>query len=117
MSEWFPTSGQAQGSGKVLSLFLHTLRKLRDFRQCMTAVGRLVRRLSDTSSSSTLRRPIQFVAGIKEHQSNLKQTSANKCGTDLGSFEHLSICYKDLTDSTVAFRRLQVVKQSDNTVF
>lgn len=84
ISVWCSTSGQAQGSGKVLSLFLHTLRKLRDFRQCMTEVGRLVRRLSDTSSSSNLRRPIQFVAGIKGHRSNLNQTCTNKSETDFG---------------------------------
>lgn len=63
------TSGQAQGSGKVLSLFLLTLRSLRDFKQCMTAVGRLVRQLSDTSSSSSLRRPIQLVA-VREELNN-----------------------------------------------
>lgn len=58
---WVPTSGQAQGSGTLLSRFLHTLRTLRDFRQCMTAVDRPLRQLSDTSSSCSLRRPIQLV--------------------------------------------------------
>lgn len=59
---WVVTSGQAQGSGKLLSLFLHTLRTLSDFKQCMTGEGRLLRQLSDTSSSSSLRRPIQLVS-------------------------------------------------------
>lgn len=73
--DWFVrllTSGQAQGSGTLLSLFLHTLSTLRDFRQCMTAVGRLVRRFSDTSSSCSLRRPIQFVPD--KHKRSTKDT-------------------------------------------
>lgn len=55
------TSGQAQGLGTLLSLFLQRLRTLRDLRQCMMAVGRLLRQFSDTSSSCSFRRPIQFV--------------------------------------------------------
>lgn len=70
------TSGQAQGSGKVLSWFLLTLRKLRDFKQCMTVVGKLLRRLSGTSSSSSLRRPIQLVAaeGVKLNVKKMRKT-------------------------------------------
>lgn len=55
------TSGQAQGLGTLLSLFLQRLRTLRDLRQCMMAVGRLLSQFSDTSSSCSFRRPIQFV--------------------------------------------------------
>ena len=55
------TRGQAQGSGKRPSLFLLMLRLLRVLKQCSTEEGRSVRQLSDTSSSCSLRSPIQLV--------------------------------------------------------
>lgn len=68
------TRGQAQGSGKEESLFLQTLRELRDLKQCRMVVDKLVSRLSDTSNSSSFRRPIQLVSRRRWTPSRETQT-------------------------------------------
>ncbi len=70
---WWRTRGQAQGSGKLLSLFLLMFRELRAFRQCRTEEGSSVRPLSDTSSSCSLRRPIQFVPAAEQQTLDLRR--------------------------------------------
>lgn len=62
------TRGQAQGSGKPSSWFRDTSRTRRDLSARVMSAGSALKRLSDTSKSSSWRRPIQLLAGAAGKQ-------------------------------------------------
>ena len=59
------TKGQAQASGNAFRLFLETFRQLSDLKEWRKSAGSSVSLLSETSSSCSFRKPIQFVARRK----------------------------------------------------
>ena len=65
VSDKLLTKGQAQASGNAFRLFLETFRQLSDLKEWRKSAGSSVSLLSETSSSCSFRKPIQFVARRK----------------------------------------------------